>query len=239
MNFYSLTDIGISRDSNEDCFHNERLSEGMLLVICDGMGGHKHGALASQIASEKFVEYFIANQNSSANLLKLLYESVNIAGEEVYKKSKEIEFANNMGTTIVAILVSDDTCYAINVGDSRAYIKNRYGFHQITKDHTYINELIEHGSLTEEQARSSSKRNILTRGLGFQEMDQPDATVLELEKENQILLCSDGLTGALSNVDIDAILSSDLTLEDKCLKLKNMAIDQGSKDNITITIYQH
>lgn len=239
MKYYSITDIGQHRKINEDSYDNYIRDNKSLLVVADGMGGHKAGEIASSITVKSIIDFFKENEDSYGNPLNLIEDSIHCANEEVYRESVDNSDYNNMGTTIVLAYIVDNDLFISNVGDSRAYLKNKYGFKQISRDHSLVNDLLLNGTITEEEAELYTQKNIITRAMGIEEFVEADSIVMSLENDDLILLCTDGLTGELTDEEIEDILNEDISLQDKCKKLIEESNEMGGNDNITITLYQH
>ncbi|NMB10492.1 MAG: Stp1/IreP family PP2C-type Ser/Thr phosphatase [Tissierellia bacterium] len=239
MKVYSITDIGQHRKINEDSYDNYLRENQYLLVVADGMGGHKAGEIASSITVKSIIEYFKENEEDYENPLDLINDAIYYANEKVYRESIDNSDYNNMGTTIVLAYILNDELFIANVGDSRAYLKNEYGFKQVSRDHSLVNDLLLNGTITEEEAELYTQRNIITRAMGIEENVEADSIVISLSNNDTVLLCTDGLTSELSDEEIEEVLTEDISLEDKCKKLVDLSNERGGKDNITITLYEH
>ena len=246
---YGMTDVGKWRESNQDSFIIDRVSPTTLLaVVCDGMGGAAGGLEASTIACSVFadsVEGFLDEcverfGDISPDLCRrALSEGVVAANAAVYQRACEDPGLAGMGTTLVAALVCGGTVYAVNVGDSRLYALKDGVASQITKDHSYVQLLVDMGRLTEEQARTSDKKNIITRAVGTAAEVESDLFTLD-SLPDALLLCSDGLTNMLTPEQIaeriDAGIAGEDELRSVCASLVDGANDAGGLDNITAAI---
>jgi protein phosphatase len=208
-------------------------------VLCDGMGGEHDGGLASSMAvdviSNRIKESFseLMSHNSVRNLL---ITSVVAANSAVYEKSKQTADCV-MGTTCVAAIVFNGTAYIVNVGDSRGYhlfsSKDDECIRQITKDHSHVQELVDKGEITEEQAKTHPKRNKITKAIGAEYNVTPDYFELEMNAGDMLLLCSDGLSAYGDDMDILDICF-DTKPEDCCSALVRYANANGGHDNVSV-----
>ncbi len=263
MNFYGRSDTGKMRSMNQDCFRIVKLCENAsLCVVCDGMGGAKSGNIASECAIEVFTKQVTKYAQSKMNndgILELtgddacliLDNAARDANREVYKRSQSSVDYQGMGTTLVAALICDETVYVINIGDSRMYLVSDNTITQITHDHSYVQHLVDNGSITPEDARSHPFRNRITRAIGTKNELETDIFSVELDGIEicYLLLCTDGLSGVLlpediyeivsSDLDIDIITDVDTELEHKTERLINAANDAGGPDNITAVLVKH
>lgn len=252
--FYGRSDIGKVRSANQDSYIVGRLCENAALcVVCDGMGGAKSGNVASECAAVVFAEKvrkYAAQRISQTGAMELdsddacviLDDAAHDANSAVYKKSQTSSAFKGMGTTLVAALICDDVAYVINVGDSRLYLISDNTITQITHDHSYVQHLIDSGSLTVEDARTHPYRNRITRAVGVGSDLEADIYSVDLSSLDccYLLLCSDGLSGQILPEDIYGIISDDQEYVDtdeelaaKTSKLIDAANAQGGPDNIT------
>ena len=245
MKSYGLTDKGCVRADNQDSFIIERCNAANCLVfaLCDGMGGAKAGGLASQLANKAFVSYVYAKLSSrvkrSIDLGKILRDACREANGVAFEYSQFDEAYNGMGTTIVGGVVKDSGIgYIINVGDSRAYhLSTRHHvITQITKDHSLVEELVECGAITREQARVHPQKNVITRALGSEEDVEPDSFRFTLQSGELLLLCSDGLSNMLTDEELLLFAEDHADPEDLCRALMNEALARGARDNVTVLV---
>ncbi|MBF1050738.1 MAG: Stp1/IreP family PP2C-type Ser/Thr phosphatase [Peptostreptococcaceae bacterium] len=246
MKYFSLTDIGKKRENNEDSFFSFTNMYADVQVgvfaVADGMGGYENGQYASKTAVEIVKEYIQTNfsnidfeQLKDDYIRKISTEAIKNANDYIFEKSKE----NPMGTTFVMVIEIGEKLYAINVGDSRAYILNKDNFIQITKDNSYVQYLVEQGLINASEARTHSQKNKITRAVGFESDVEIDFYVRELEKLDKVLICSDGLTAMIEDEKIKEVLQYDKNLEDICKSLIELANRNGGIDNITITVIEN
>ncbi len=228
------TDVGKTRDHNEDSYGielgGERASAGALFVVCDGVGGFASGEVASDIAVKTIIAQFYSLDNSDpATALTAAIESSN---QIVFQQG-----GGKMATTSVVALFRDDAVTVANVGDCRAYLIRGGEPRQITRDHSFVAEQVRQGNMTEQQARESSYRNIITRAIGQRPDVEVDTFRQPVLKNDIVVLCSDGLYGQVT-VDEIALAVTKVPLDDACTRLVKLANDRGGPDNITIVVVQ-
>ena len=238
MKTYGATDVGIVRSTNQDAFKNTVLAQNCILsVVCDGMGGANAGNIASKMATEIITDYVINAYSPNLTTMSvenLLRNAISSANLEIFSAANKAEEYKGMGTTVVVALISADTAYIAHVGDSRAYLVKSDGITQITRDHSVIQELIESGQLTKEEARFHPKKNVITRAVGTLEDIIIDFDEFKIG-EGVLLLCTDGLTNTLSDEEILQIFSEN-ELQEVADKLINSANEKISNDNVTVTL---
>lgn len=232
------TDTGRVRDLNEDhCvirFSNNCLETPKLLAaVADGMGGGPAGELASRTAIEVLEEHFVSQSevgNEATQILKTAFEEANRA---IHRLSREDEKYNGMGTTLTAAIVDDEVAIIGHVGDSRAYLIRGGSIYQITEDHSLVNEWVKNGEMTQEEARISPQRSIITRSIGTNTDVIPEIYQRELDEGDGILLCTDGLNDLVEDAEILAIILNTKSAEHACTNLLELANLRGGHDNIT------
>lgn len=236
MKITAKTDIGIVRDNNQDSYAAGELSGGAAFaVVCDGMGGAAEGALASSVAvnaiREKLANSFFPGM-SDISVRSLLISSVENANKAVYELSLTDEKYEGMGTTVVASIIRNGFAYVVHAGDSRAYLIHDNEIRQITKDHSVVQNMLEKGEITPEEAFDHPDKHIITRALGVDENIKVDFAQEEFE-DDILLLCSDGLTNYVHDDEIKEILTDSVD-EEKVSKLIEKANYCGGGDNITV-----
>jgi protein phosphatase len=243
------TDVGRKRDHNEDFFFINESNN--LFIVCDGMGGHAAGEVASKIATEtvnSFIEStskdeditwpFEFDENISLNSNKLK-TAIRLANQRVLFEIREKSEYRGMGTTIVCSIVDEEYAYVAHVGDSRVYLFRNESLTRLTRDHSWIDEQLHQGVITPEEARKHPLRNVITRALGSREDVAVDIKEEKLLDGDVLLLCSDGLTGMLEDHEIEeTIRASHDDLDAVTQKLIAMANDKGGEDNITVVLLQ-
>lgn len=236
-----LTDKGKVRPHNEDnggIFYKE---QSVLAVVADGMGGHKAGDVASSMTVKELEKLWGESEdlNTAEQAEKWLRDAVKQINDKLFVHAKENEECQGMGTTLVVSICTDEMIIVGHIGDSRCYIKNKSGFFQVTNDHSLVNELVRSGEITKEDAEHHPRKNVLMRALGTEAEVNVDIDIREWDQDDQLLLCSDGLTNMVSDQDINALLSNESSVKDNASTLLNMANDSGGEDNISIVIIKH
>lgn len=243
MRSFGLTDKGKVRKDNQDCFIIERCEakDCLIVALCDGMGGAKAGGLASQLSNKAFVSYIYARLTSRVQRVpqynKILLAACAEANGVSYEYSQFDEAYNGMGTTIVGGVIKDNgNGYIINVGDSRAYHVSRKtgSIYQITRDHSLVEELVEFGAITKEQAKTHPQRNVITRALGSAPEVEADYFEFTLQRGDALLLCSDGLSNIVSDLEILDYVKEYEEPELICRALMTKALARGARDNVTV-----
>ena len=218
-----------------------------MLVVADGMGGLEAGEIASRIAVDTMKEFFSADKitdeivKDASTIRKYMYEAVVAADNAIKRKSREEKGVKSMGTTLVAAWLFDGYANIIWCGDSRGYLFNPVsGLAQVTKDHSYVQELVDSGRLLPEYAFDHPDSNIITRSLGNpQKAANPDFVRLPLQEGEVILLCTDGLNSMLRDEEIEAVMQETSNEIDTCTKaLIQGALDLGGHDNVTVVLCQ-
>lgn len=222
-------------------------NKGAMLVVADGMGGLEAGEIASRIAVDTMKEFFSADKitdeivKDASTIRKYMYEAVVAADNAIKRKSREEKGVKSMGTTLVAAWLFDGYANIIWCGDSRGYLFNPVsGLAQVTKDHSYVQELVDSGRLLPEYAFDHPDNNIITRSLGNpQKAANPDFVRLPLQEGEVILLCTDGLNSMLRDEEIEAVMQETSNEIDTCTKaLIQGALDLGGHDNVTVVLCQ-
>lgn len=241
MQIFAKTDKGKVREANQDAFYTNTLSDGTVLaVVCDGMGGASAGDIASKTAVEVISQYVLNAYNpsmTSDDKIRLLDNAILSANLEIFTLSQKDNRLNGMGTTAVVALVLENQAIICNVGDSRAYSVNDR-LVQLTRDHSMVQSLVESGKLSPEEARVHPEKNVITRALGVEENVLTDSYVVEIKKDDKLLLCTDGLSNYASEDSILNIVNNNIS--DKVTDLLiNEANLGGGRDNITAVVISH
>jgi protein phosphatase len=238
MQCWGLTDPGSVRPQNQDAYHIEHLDRNTLLcVVCDGMGGAKSGNVASTLAVDVFTQEIKRCWTPSMDRDKIdqmLRGTVKLAHFTVFDQAMQFEEFSGMGTTLVAVLVRGREATVINVGDSRAYLYRNEEIRRITKDHTYVNELIDKGVITEDEAEFHKQKNVITKALGAEPTVSPDFYKIPLHSGDVLLLCTDGLYGEVGEEKMLEALQKGKSMNDTCADLVDLALRSGGRDNITV-----
>ncbi|WP_026585588.1 Stp1/IreP family PP2C-type Ser/Thr phosphatase [Bacillus sp. J33] len=236
-----MTDRGKVRQHNEDnggIFINS--SGQRLAIVADGMGGHRAGDVASEMTITRLKDFWeqASEIKTPEEAEEWLMESIEQVNKILFEHSKENAECEGMGTTIVAAICTDRFSTIANIGDSRCYILNELGFQQLTEDHSLVNELVRSGQITKEDAEHHPRKNVLLRALGTESTVEMDIKTITFEEEDQLLLCSDGLSNKVTVPEMDDILKSGRTLEEKAQVLIEKANNNGGEDNITLVIVE-
>ena len=236
MEYGYITDPGKVRERNEDSVNIvSNLQDEKLLIVADGMGGHKNGEIASHIALDLICDRFkktssIGNMEDAINWIQ---STVSEANMEIFKYVAEHPESEGMGTTIVLSVLTPAFLLIGNIGDSSGYILKNKKLHKITVDHTLVNLLVKSGELTEEEAKNHPKKNVLMKALGSSQNVELDIFNVELNIDG-IFLCSDGLTNMLDDTQITKVLLEETPLSERLEKLVFKANNRGGNDNISI-----
>ena len=227
ISFGCRTDIGQVREHNEDSL----LAESSLFVVADGMGGHAAGEVASEIAIES-----MRKNAPRAGDCEALAKAVKVANEEIIKAAIEGKGKEGMGTTMTAAVIDGNRLCIAQVGDSRAYLLHNGRLQQITRDHSLMADLIEQGQITPAEARVHPNRSLITRALGNDPDMYADEYEIDIEEGDRLLLCSDGLTGMLTNDIIEGFMNKINEPQECANKLVEQANIHGGLDNITVIV---
>ena len=242
MQTWGLTDPGCVRTQNQDAYHIVQLDKNTTLcVICDGMGGAKSGNVASSLAADVFVDEvrrtFSGGMNAEA-MDQMLQGAVKLANFTVYDQAQQFEDFQGMGTTLVAVLIHGMDATVVNVGDSRVYRVNQDGIQRITVDHSLVQMMVNRGDLTPEQARTYPGKNYITRAIGTEPVVMCDVFHLNLERDDCLLMCSDGLSNMMDDQEILFEVVHGMNKELCCQRLLDIAKNRGAPDNVTSVLVQ-
>ncbi len=237
------SDKGIKRTLNEDCYDiiADTSETPAVFIVADGMGGHSMGEVASRIAVNTLKSYILQEKEcfcKNKDIIISIKDAINIVNEEILNASPEKDERIRMGTTLVAAFVCEKKIYIANIGDSRAYRIRSGEIKKLTVDHSYIQILLENGSITEDEARNHPEKNKITKALGFYSEVEPDVFTYDMEENDIFLLCSDGLTNMVLEKDILDVCVSENNLQSVCSILVDKANANGGDDNITIILFK-
>lgn len=232
---WGLSDKGLKRSGNQDSFLiDDRLG---VFIVADGVGGHFGGEVASAIAVEtvrEVINHPKANDFKPKEVINQAYEE---ASHRIFDRAEHEPKLHGMGTTMVMSYVRDSKIYIGNVGDSRCYLYRKPYIWQLTEDHSLVNEQIRLGMMSEEQARKTIGKNVITRSVGFERDVFPDLLEREISSGDIYLFCSDGLSGMVSDQDIMQVFNQNAA--DKAAQiLIQKALENGGDDNVTVVIIQ-
>lgn len=237
MNDYALTDVGRVRACNQDYLYSSSSPVGdleNLYLVADGMGGHRAGDYASRFLVESLVAYL--EQNHGRDPEQLFRDGIGRVNEQLYEKSVRTPELNGMGTTLVAATVKDGVLYVANVGDSRLYLLKNGILSQITRDHSYVEEMVRLGRMERGSRAYLEKKNLITRAVGTDRSVEADYFRVKLEAGDMFLMCSDGLTNMLTDREIESGIRQTNTLQDNVKNLILEANRRGGKDNIAVIL---
>lgn len=227
---------GVVRENNEDaCFV---IPSHDFYIVADGVGGNNSGEVASRTAVSEIAEF--VNQNDLSNcadieeIFERLLKAISIANDKIYQTGMEYIANRGMATTVVMTYIKDKTAYIANVGDSRAYLFRSGELRQLTNDHTYVNELVNQGVITENEAEHHKQKNVITKALGAEYNIEPDFYIITLNKGDIMMLCTDGLYGEVNEAEIIESIERVDGMNDLCTDLVGKAIKAGGRDNITV-----
>ncbi len=239
INYASKSDVGCVRKQNEDSIRVEKNNLGhILLMVADGMGGHNAGEVASDISCGEIGNRF-SKLVGEPNYKKFIEEALLAANTEIYRKSLlNTEYAK-MGTTTSLLIFDGKRVYIGHIGDSRIYYISANKIQQITKDHTLVEAMISSGNLSKEQARSSRYKNVLLQALGTSKKLTIDIKEIRVPKKFQFLICSDGLTGEVTDEEIKEIANKETDIQTRVDNLVALANNKDGSDNVSIIMFEN
>ena len=237
MEISILTDVGQRRTNNQDYANQYKNKAGKSMVLlADGMGGHRAGNIASEMAVTDLGAAWVATEISTINEVREWFaEYLEKENQQIHRIGQDEEH-KGMGTTLEAVAIIDDQVLFAHVGDSRIGLVRNGEYHQLTSDHSLVNALLKAGQITEEEAAHHPQRNIITQSIGQKDELQPDFGMLTVEAGDFIVINSDGLTNMISGDEIRDIVISDLSVEEKARTLIRFANNAGGLDNITVVL---
>lgn len=239
MESFAITDVGVHREVNQDFVYCNNDPIGLLpnlYIVADGMGGHRAGDFASRFSVGVFEEEI--KEQRARTTIGAMECAVRQANERLLKEAAANPDYEGMGTTMVAASLTENRLFVANVGDSRLYLMTREGeMRQITQDHSLVEEMILKGELDRKDAKYHPKKNVITRALGASEQVVPDFFEVDLEGEEYILMCSDGLTNMVEDSAIQEVLAlAGMTVEEKAKRFIELANENGGKDNVSVIL---
>lgn len=238
MKIAAITDIGSCRQENQDNYCAQQLAGGTAWgIVCDGMGGVNGGRIAAHIATDTMQQYFARQMRSlqPGNEKSFIMRGFDITNRAVYEKATSDPEMMGMGTTGVCAYASNGMAHVVHAGDSRAYLFHEGELRQITRDHSMVQQLVDSGKITREQAAQHPKKNLITRALGVSANIVPEYNRCEIEVGDIILLCTDGLTNMISDEEI-ALVLREVPFFDAPSILVDRALQAGGQDNITVLL---
>ena len=237
MEISLLTDVGQKRTNNQDYVNLFVNRAGRtMIILADGMGGHRAGNIASEMAVTDLGAAWVDTQIDTVNEVREWFaEHLEIENQKIYQLGRD-EAYKGMGTTLEALAIIDNQAIYAHIGDSRIALIRGEEYHQLTNDHSLVNELLKAGQLTPEEAEAHPQKNIITQSIGQKDEIQPDLGIMSLEPGDYIVINSDGLTNMISGSEIYDIVTSDISLDDKAATLVRFANNAGGLDNITVAL---
>lgn len=235
---YALSDVGACRSVNQDYVFCTTKPVGKLpnlFIVADGMGGHKAGDMASKFSVETFIKQ--VEQSESDNPVSIISDAIKYTNTELINLAATSEDYRGMGTTFVVATIIDKSMYVANVGDSRLYILDE-DFSQVTRDHSYVEEMVNNGTIDREEARNHEQKNLITRAMGGSPTIIADFFEVEIQGNETIFMCSDGLSNMVDDNQISSVLNGSEDLIYKAEKLIETANRNGGKDNISLVIIE-
>ena len=234
------SDTGKIREVNEDSVAVLKRPNGLLLaIVADGMGGHKAGDVASKMTVDQLSSYFLEDGEEAFSTLgnkkKWLSERIQMINRSVFDHSMENPECKGMGTTLIAALIEGDEGVLCHIGDSRAYLING-SIDQITRDHSYVNVLVDSGEISQEEAEVHPKKNWIVRALGTEADIERELIHFSFAGASYLLICSDGLSNKIPKEELASIVRSSVPLSQKGQELVTVANDRGGEDNISLVL---
>jgi protein phosphatase len=256
IELYGATDVGLLREGNEDnilvadvgrgrvgvvsevCEHELVSQGGTLFLVCDGMGGALAGEVASKLATETILEVMRRDPlpDTHETLVSRMYRAIRAASDAIYRQARQNLKQRGMGTTVTAACLIDERIFLGQVGDSRAYIMRSDEIFLVTKDQSLLNQLLEAGQITPEEAKDFEYQNVILQAAGTQESVEPIFTFVDLKKDDVLLVCSDGLHGMVGDDVIAYTILNGASLESACRDLIDQANRYGGHDNISVIL---
>lgn len=247
MELNGLTDVGLKRENNQDCYFTKKIDDNVCFaIVCDGMGGQNGGQIASKIACDTIEAHLLEigddlktqkeNPDESVEDIKsIMIRGMSKANMAVHEASLQDENYKGMGTTAILVVIIDDFAYITHIGDSRVYILNGKKLSQITKDHSVVQELVDQGELTMQEALNHPNKNMITRAVGVNLLVNIDYLKIPFEDGNKLLICTDGLTNMVQDFVIENVLINHNCVESS-KQLIELANKAGGYDNISVVV---
>ena len=234
----SKTNVGNKRTANEDSFGVADTPNGKVFVVCDGMGGHVGGATASKLAVDCIIEFLSGEPFN--NIFIGLNNAIQYANNEIHKRAKNNPELKGMGTTCTLLIAREPEIFIAHVGDSRIYIHSNNKLYRITKDHSYVQELVDQGIISDDEMETHPKKNQILKALGISENIEPTvySAPIHSVKGDKFLLCSDGLNGEINDANIELLINKHQSIENASDDLIDAALKAGGNDNITLQLIE-
>jgi protein phosphatase len=234
INYFAKSDVGIIRKNNEDnyCIAENKFGH-KIFIVADGMGGHNAGEVASEMAC-KIISGSFKSLENVPNYKEFLKTSISLANHNIYKQSLIHTEMAKMGTTVSVLIYDSKNVYTGHVGDSRIYYLSSSSIKQITKDHTLVQAMVDSGTLNQEKAKSVKYKNVLLQALGTSQTLTIEIKELKLPNKFRFIMCSDGLTGILTDERIEELYNNGSMIEESVHNLIDMANEIDGSDNVTV-----
>ena len=242
MKIAAITDIGSCRQENQDNYCAQQLAGGTAWgIVCDGMGGVNGGRIAAHIATDTMQQYFARHMKALQPGMEktFIMRGFDITNRAVYEKSTSDPEMQGMGTTGVCAYASRGMAHVVHAGDSRAYLFHAGGLRQITRDHSMVQQLVDSGQITREQAAVHPQKNLITRALGPEEHIECDVYDVTLGADERLLLCSDGLVVTATDEEMYEAVGRGDTPEESLEHLLELSKQRGAPDNVTAVLLYH
>ena len=239
MRVFGKTDVGLVRKVNQDFIYYSQVPVGAfpnLFIVADGMGGHNAGDFASRYAVQCFLDYIQTSKKDA--LIRMVDEGIKYANQKIIEKAQEDPALKGMGTTMVVAYIEDDQLFVANIGDSRLYLIEKGGIRQVTKDHSFVEEMVSIGQMERESKEYKQQKNIITRAVGIEKKVEADFFEVGLKQGDYLLLCSDGLSNMVDNSSLFRLVLFPGTLHMKAKSLVALANQNGGKDNIAVVLVE-
>ncbi|WP_102400625.1 Stp1/IreP family PP2C-type Ser/Thr phosphatase [Haloimpatiens massiliensis] len=233
-----LSDVGNKRRNNQDYIGSYEDSHKKLYVVADGMGGHNAGEVASKTAVEKIIEY-IEKSNKEKSPSFIISEAIKYANEAIFHIACENDEYKGMGTTVTACFIVKNQMFVGHVGDSSCYIvKNDGSLYKVTKDHSLVQQLVDNGAISEDEAFTHPNRNVITRAVGTKFLVKVDIYNVDLNEVRKIILCTDGLTKEMKDEEILEVVKKYNDQQEACEALLEICKIRGANDNISVIVFE-
>ena len=235
FNYITVSRTGLKREHNEDHIGVFEVDGGLLIIVCDGLGGNQGGEIASKLAVDTINEEF--KNMTKLGVIERIQHSILKANDAIIQESSEDDNSNGMATTAEVLFLKKDFAYWGHVGDSRIYSSRKEKLQLLSKDHSLVQRLIDEGYITLKEAENHPNKNIITRALGDNNVLEVDLSKMKLKKKenNRFLVCTDGVSGVLTNNEIE-ILINNSNLSNIADKMSQLIEERGAPDNYSFVL---
>ena len=240
MEVWGATDVGKVRKQNQDYYRCSEIgTDQFAAVVCDGMGGAKSGDIASNLASDVFLQDVLHTAvpgMSQEEIVRMLVNAVRSANRAVYDQAGLSPEFSGMGTTLVAVFLQETDAYIVNIGDSRCYYIADGQIIQVTEDHSVVGMMVARGQITEEEARTHPNKNLITRAVGTESDVVCDCFYLSMDRGEKLVLCTDGLSNLITKDELRQLLTEGGSEADFCNRMIALTLERGAPDNVTVVL---